>query len=240
MAVELKTSTLVIGTSLAAVNFAKENDCLVLFNTEPSFFTFNNTPQGAKEYEQWQNIASHLSMKGLNPFADKISALRINKETVDVFSHNRKYVVVYEKIVFFDDENIENFPFDEIPIKTHRVCDWFKVTSGTKHDYWTLETEDQFVNKIYFHTKITLPKYKDCVSESFLTKDELQCVDYSPTMSRLKTIDVMTKAGILGTKHTKTYRYPIKMQIKERQVFKIKEEIVQFKHNYSLDTREFK
>ena len=240
MAVELKASTLVIGTSLAAVDFAKENDCLVLFNTEPSFFTFSNTSQGTKEYEQWQDIASHLSIKGLNPFADKISSLRINKEAVDVFSRNRKYAVAYENIVFFDDENIENFPFDEVPIKNYRVCDWFKVTSGTKHDHWVLKTEEQFVNKIYFHTKITLPKYKDCVSESFLMKDELQHVDYSSTMSRLKTIDVMTKAGILGTKHTKTYRYPIKMEIKERQVFKIKEEIVETKDNYSLDTREFK
>ena len=59
-------------------------------------------------------------------------------------------------------------------------------------------------------------------------------------MSRLKTIDVMTNAGILGTKHTKTYRYPIKMDLLERQVFKIKEEIVDKKDNYMLDTREFK
>ena len=50
----------------------------------------------------------------------------------------------------------------------------------------------------------------------------------------------MTKAGILGTKHTKTYRYPIKMDFLERQVFKIKEEIVKTKDNYRLDTRELK
>ena len=50
----------------------------------------------------------------------------------------------------------------------------------------------------------------------------------------------MTNAGILGTKHTKTYRYPVKMKLKERQVFKIKEQIVKKKDNYILDTREFK
>ena len=73
-----------------------------------------------------------------------------------------------------------------------------------------------------------------------MTESELNHVDFSSTMARLKTIDVMAKAGILGTKHTKTYRYPIKMDFLERQVFKIKEEIVKTKDNYRLDTRELK
>jgi len=50
----------------------------------------------------------------------------------------------------------------------------------------------------------------------------------------------MTAAGILGTKHTKTYRYPVKMKLLERQVLEIKNEIVEQKDNYTLDTREFK
>ena len=59
-------------------------------------------------------------------------------------------------------------------------------------------------------------------------------------MSRHKITDVMTQAGILGTKRTKTYRYPIKMQLIERQVIEIKKEIVKEKDNYILDTRELK
>ena len=120
------------------------------------------------------------------------------------------------------------------------MYDWFRVTSGTNHDHWLLETDDDFVNKIYFFPKITLPKYKDCVSESIISEKKLNHIDYTSTMARLKTIDVMATAGILGTKHTKTYRYPIKMNFLERQVLEIKKEIVKQKDNYILDTREFK
>ena len=240
MAVELNSKSLVIGTSLNALKYALENNCMVIFNTEPALFSFDKLGTGQTEVELWQSLASQLSFRGLNPFADKVTLIRIKDASVEVFCDNRKYVVSCEKILFFDDENIENFPFEKIKIKEYKVCDWFRVTSGTNHDHWLLETKDKFVNKIHFYTKVNLPKYKDCVSESFLELNELEDLDYTATMSRLKTIDVMTKAGILGTKHTKTYRYPIKMQLKERQVFKIKEEIVLNKDKYILDTREYK
>jgi hypothetical protein len=240
MAVDLRSETVVIGTSLSALEYARKTNSIILFNNEPSFFSLRKLENGDFEHERWQTTASSLSFDGLNPFADKISLLRVKEESLQVVCHNRKYNVLYDKLVFFDDENIENFPFDKISVLNYRVCDWFKVTSGTKHEHWLLETDDKFVNKIYFQAKITLPKYKDCVSESFLTTEEVNHVDFSSTMARLKTIDVMTKAGILGTKHTKTYRYPIKMDFLERQVFKIKEEIVKTKDNYRLDTRELK
>ena len=240
MAADIIADNVVIGTSLAAVEYARKNNSLILFNTAPSFFSFKKLASEELIYEKWQKTASMLSFNALNPFGDKISFIRVDKESIQVVCHNRKYNIIYKNIIFFDDENIDNFPFDKIPLLEYRVCDWFKVTSGTKHEHWLLETEDRFVNKIYFQKKITLPKYKDCVSESFLNEKELNHTDYSPTMSRLKTIDAMTNAGILGTKHTKTYRYPIKMDLLERQVFKIKEEIVDKKDNYMLDTREFK
>jgi hypothetical protein len=240
MAASITADNVVIGTSLAALEYAENNNCLILFNIEPSFFSFQTLTNEEVLYERWQRSASLLAINGLNPFGDKISQIRIKEEDIQVICHNRKYNIIYNNIAFFDDENIEDFPFDKIPLLEYRVCDWFQVTSGTNHEHWLLETEDRFVNKIYFQKKITLPKYKDCVSESFLKQEELNHVDYSSTMSRLKTIDVMTKAGILGTKHTKTYRYPIKMDLKERQVFKIKEEIVDKKDNYMLDTREVK
>ena len=240
MAADIRADNVVIGTSLAAVEYAKNNNCLVLFNTEPSFFTFKKIHSKEYEYDKWQSTASKLSLGTLTPFGDKISLIRIKEDLIEVICHNRKYSVIYKNIIFFDDENIENFPFEKISILDYKVCDWFQVTSGTNHKHWLLETDDKFVKKIYFHAKITLPKYKDCVSESCLSPAQVNHVDYSPAMSRLKTIEVMTNAGILGTKHTKTYRYPVKMKLKERQVFKIKEQIVKKKDNYILDTREFK
>jgi len=240
MAAEFTWDNVVIGATLSAVIYAQKMNYPILFNRPPALFKFKKLASGELEYEKWQDIASDLSLRGLNPFGDKITFIRIKEDKIEVICHNRKYAIFYKNIKFFDDENIENFPFDKIGIKNYHVCDWFRVTSGTNHDYWTLEDENDFVNKIHFFTKINLPKYKDCVAESFISQKNLNHVDYTSTMARLKIIDIMTRAGILGTKHTRTYHYPIKMQALERQVFKIKEEIVKEKDNYILDTREYK
>ena len=240
MAVEFEWDNVVIGSTLSALKHSISNQCPIIFNKEPCLFSFRKLSNGQYEHEEWQNTASLLSFKGLNPFADKVSSLKINSDTIDVFCGNKKYAVKYKTIKFFDDENIENFPFDKIEVKNYRVYDWFKVTSGANHPNLMLESDDDFVRKVYFFPKINLPKYKDCVTESFLAEEHLQHVDYTSTMSRLKTIDLMTQNGILGTKHTKTYRYPIKLDFLERQVIEIKKEIIQKKDNYVLDTREFK
>ncbi len=240
MVAEFYWENVVIGTSLAAIIDAQKTNCPVLFNKEPAFFKFKKLNSGELEHERWQAVASDLALKGLNPFGDKITSIRINKDTIDVFFGIRKYIIHYKNIKFFDDNNIENFPFHKVGVKNYHVYDWFRVTSGTNHDYWFLETGDDFVNKIYFYPKVTLPKYKDCVSKSIISKDNLDHVDFTSTMVRHKTINIMTEAGILGTKHTKTYRYPIKMNFLERQVIEIKNEVVEEKDNYILDTRELK
>jgi len=239
MVVEFKWDDVIIGSTLAAVIHAHKRGLPILFNRSPCFFKFKKLPSQEYECEVWQSIASKLALRGLNPFGDKVSFLRINPETIEVICHNRKYVIYYKNIKFFDDENIENFPFKAIDIKNYHVSDWFRVTSGTKHDHWFLDDNSEFVKKIYFFTKITLPKYKDCVAESFIDPARLNDVEYTSTMARLKTIAMMKDAGILGTKHTRTFRYPIKMELIERQVFKIKEEVLEEKDNYILDTREF-
>lgn len=240
MAAELNCDTVVIGTTLSALKYAQENKCTVLFNREPSLFSYRKLETGEFEYIAWQDTASAMAIQGLIPFSDKITSIRINEDTISVLCRNKKYTINYKNIVFFDDKNIENFPFEKVPVQEYLVCDWFQVTSGAKHDYWILEDEDKFVNKIHFIPKITLPKYKDCVSESYIAAENLNHIDFTPAMARIKTAQIMKSAGVLGTKHTKTYYYPIKLKFLERQVFEIKEQLLKQKDNYTLDTREFK
>ena len=240
MVVEYSWRNVVIGTTLSALSSAQKNNCPILFNKSPTLFTYKKIRDDKLECEAWQSIASDLAIKGLNPFGDKITSIRINADIIDVICQNKKYAICYKNIKFFDDDNIENFPFDKLDVKRYRVYDWFRVRSGAHHNNWILENSEDFVNKIYFFPKITLPRYKDCVAESMIEGDFLNHVDYTSTMARLKTIDTMAKYGILGTKHTKTYHLPIKLDFIERQVIKIKEEIIKEKDNYLLDTRELK
>ena len=177
-----------------------------------------------------------MAVKGLNPFGDKVNIIRIGDKKIDVFCQNRKYIVYYNNIKFFDDENIENFPFDSLKIQSYHLYDWFQVTSGASHKYDFLEGEDDFVNKIYFVPKITLPKYKDCVVKSIVQPEHISGHDFTSTMARLKTIEIMKKNGIVGTRHTKNYCYPIKMSLIERQSIKVKESVLKYSGSYILDT----
>ena len=59
-------------------------------------------------------------------------------------------------------------------------------------------------------------------------------------MVKMKTKEIMELAGIKGTQHTRTYRYPIKLEFAKREVSKIKEKIFKQKDNYTLDTRKLK
>ena len=105
MAAEFYWENVVIGSSLAAIIDAQKTNCPVLFNKEPAFFKFKKLNSGEFEHEKWQAVASDLALKGLNPFGDKITSIRINKDKIEVFCDNRKYIIDYRKIKFFDDEH---------------------------------------------------------------------------------------------------------------------------------------
>jgi len=58
MAADIIADNVVIGTSLAAVEYAKKNNSLILFNTAPSFFSFKKLASEELAYEKWQKTAS--------------------------------------------------------------------------------------------------------------------------------------------------------------------------------------
>ena len=69
MAVDLRSETVVIGTSLSALEYARKTNSIILFNNEPSFFSLRKLENGDFEHERWQTTASSLSFDGLNPYA---------------------------------------------------------------------------------------------------------------------------------------------------------------------------
>ena len=240
MVVEFEWDNVVIGTSVAAIEYAFETDSHILFNTEPYFFEFEKPIKGEIQKDKWQSLASKVSIRGLNPFGNKITSIRVNDKFLEVICGTKKYKVFYKKIMFFDDENIEGFPFEKLKWSKYNVYDWFIVRSGANHSYDFLERKDDFVKKVHFFNKINLPRYKDCVSHSIIKKKDIEDFNFSSTMTRMKTINIMDEAGIKGTKHTRTYRYPIKLEFVKREVSKIKEEIFKESSNYTLDTRRLK
>ena len=80
-------------------------------------------------------------------------------------------------------------------------------------------------------------KYKDLVVESNLEESELRSVDYSSTMARFKTIEMMKNAGILGTGHGQGKHRPVQIAFNRRNIIKNELIIYRKEGNIELGTK---
>jgi hypothetical protein len=190
--------------------------------------------------------ASHImAMQGRDFMGREIESISVNLDENRI-SVSSKYFRLknfrYSALTVFDTENIRGLPFEESEIEKYRVFDWFNVRSGTKHDHDFLESESDFAKKIHFYLspRIDGNKYKkDLVVESFLTKEQLYDVDYSDSLSRLKTLSMMRAAGIKGTPNGAGKNLSLKIELAKREVFPIKKFSKKQKNNVILDNRHF-
>ena len=80
-------------------------------------------------------------------------------------------------------------------------------------------------------------QYKDLVSKSTLSKEQLHHPDYSDSMSRLKTIAMMKEAGIKGTSNGSSQHLPIRIELYRREVQPNKEFDFVLQNNIIVDNR---
>ena len=164
----------------------------------------------------------------------KINSIPVNnwriedKQLVFITSGNKKVARDFDKAIHFDKE-----------IKEYSVYDWFQVKSGKMHDLDFIYGDSKFVNKLIFHTPRDPRSYKrgkDVVSVSYFNEEDLENIDYSPGIARLKALNMMKESGIRGrrngflNKEKGTHRhYALKIEHSYREV-KMKIESL-----YSLD-----
>jgi len=190
---------------------------------------------GANKLEVWNRLCFLMSLEGRIPFADKISSIRIDsqeKELKVVTSHSRLTQVCCNTVIIFDDENITGLP---IPTRIttdedeRKVEDWINVRSGMVHEYDMIETPSRFVNFIHFYPSDRIdgnhPDKKDLVAVSYLTKKQLNDIEYSDLFVRYKVLDIMKKAGIRGRRNGRDVNnpdkykyYAIKLEMNKRKV----------------------
>tara|TARA_Y100000310_G_C20124585_1_gene553043 strand:- start:165 stop:578 length:414 start_codon:yes stop_codon:yes gene_type:complete len=73
-----------------------------------------------------------------------------------------------------------------------------------KHEYDFLEDDDYFVNQILFYPTDRVDgnqPFKDAVSISYLTEEQLTSFDYSDINARFKTLKMMKEAGMRGARN---------------------------------------
>jgi len=227
-----KWNEVVIGGNLNAFFYARQKGCHILPNTLDSPFAYDKKGSldhlGINDLDVWQRLSYSLAMDGLNPLAGKIESIKIDSDdktlTVNVGT-SALIKISYDKLRIYDFEKVFGVPNQE-KIESYRVLDWFDVRSGMKHELDAIEDANtNFVKKIHFYLSKRIDgnkNKKDLIAESFLTKDQINDIDYSESISRLKILNMMKEAGITGKRNGLGRRLPIKIELWKREIRPIK------------------
>ena len=201
--------------------------------------------KGATELEAWERLSYVLALEGRDFLGRDIESISVNPDENELSVSSKIFrpkKLRFERLTVFDTEGISGLPFDEPDTQGYRVFDWCDVRSGGKHQLSTLESDSDLVRKIYFFLspRIDGNKHiKDLVAESWLSEEQLHDVDYSDSIARLKIINMMTNAGLKGTKNGSGRNLSLKVELTERSVHPVKKYSKSMYKDVILDDRHY-
>jgi len=257
---------LVVGSGLSAIVFAYLNNYTLINNEYRQPFRFDCFPSsfdlsllcvpskekilqtragekalGIPKMNAYKHLLFNLSLAGLSPLSDKVVSIKIKEDNVlDIATERSSFVFQYEKLYVFDDASVLGLPerMDIINEGLYKVIDWIDIKSCTTHPYDYFETEDDFVNEVFFypsdrvdghHTRI-----KDIVSVSYLTEEQIQNYEYSDTYATFKILNMMKEVGIRGARNgrdmldkTKYKYYALKIVTDRREIIPLEKALYQ-------------
>ena len=174
------------------------------------------TPDGVERFgnsksELWKRLCYSLSLSGLMPLSNNTRSMRIESGVLKVCVSNTKTIKFnFSQLHIFDGENVEGL-MECSDDKIYQVADWINVRSGMIHKYDLLETTSPFVNRMHFYPSGRIEgnhNKKDLVAISYLTKEQLNDINYSDTYVRFKVRSIMKELGIKGRRNGKNPNYP--------------------------------
>lgn len=244
----------VIGSSLEALTYSYLNNLPIVhtrtlkphfldrFNADQDLSSFNiqntqtvlkcnkeNIIVGINKIFLWEKLYFILSLSGKIPLESKCVSLRLEGDILKAATSKARLAKIkFNELIVFDDNSFTGLGSYDLRQKKYEVYDWFSVRSGMKHEYDILCGDDEFVNKIYFHQSDRVDgnhPFKDAISYSILTKDQLEDFEYSDINARFKTVYMMKQSGIKGTRNgrdslnkEKYKYYAIKIENLKRQI----------------------
>jgi hypothetical protein len=214
--VDFHWDSIVIGNELDAIRYAVEREAHVLRNRDPCIhsYEYDSLTESLTE-EEWAELSYQLYEKCLDPFTDMIDSIRVEQKDklIKVFTENDVYTIKYNTLSVFDTENVSGLAVTK-EILYYRVIDWFDCKGLFGVSFDEIATGDDFINKIMLFKTRRIDgdqKYMDLLCESFLTEDQLKSFQFSDTMARFKTEDVLRNHGAGDVKMTPWKRdiYPV-------------------------------
>ena len=212
---------IVIGHNLDAIIHANKTSSFFIRNSMDGIFPFDKISDDANlgelgyktQKELFNHLLYDLANEGKVPFGDMVESIRIDEDEKVLYvttPRGSRIKATYDHIRLFDTDKVSVPTFNVPGVEKYRVFDWYNVRSGSKHEHDHIISSDDFCKKIYFYLSDRItgnPKkgFKDLVVESILTKNQLHDVDYSDSISRLKTISMMKVIARAVTTMAKPY-----------------------------------
>ena len=233
----------VIHTKICKPHFLerfKDDQNLSMFEIDNKQITLktNNKaiPVGIKKIFLWEKLYFNLSLSGLIPLESKCVSIRLSDNIIRASTSKARLAKIkFNQLIIFDDHCFTGLGSYKIKEKTYEVYDWFKVRSGMKHEYDIIDGDNNFVNKIYFYQSDRVDgnhPFKDAISYSILTKEQLNDFEYSDINARFKTLYLMKKQGIKGTRNGRDSLNKDKYKYYAVKIENVKREVIESKNIY--------
>lgn len=248
-----KYDTVIVGSSLEALLYAYITKYPVFFaglrcpfefeHFEPAF-SFPNEPVvirtinsntgpievGNNKLELWNKLLFFLSFAGQIPITGEPNSLRIDNGTLRINSNNRLITIEPQKILLFDDLNVQGLGAAKQKIGNYISYDYVEFNSMYPHHYEVIKDNDSnLISEIWFVNPPIDVRFKDgFLISKFKKKKELER-DLAEYNIKFRLKDIFKKYDLKGKangfhhihKHIQRYKQ-VRYTLKERIIIEPK------------------
>lgn len=211
-------NNITIGHDLKALEYAYEHNTKLILNQ----IKFPEKFEPVYIKNAWGLLCTKLMLDGQVIGGDTVKKIRITEDVVQVVCEsNIVNEIEYENIFIFDDNNIIDLPEILEQVDEYKVIDVLTPVSLMSPPINTvIQTEDKLVRELYVSKK-TNSSTIELFAVSILTKEQLTDFEYSDTMVKFKSEELLKENNFLGTfRRSDVDRMPIELQVAERLVQK--------------------
>ena len=189
-----------IGGSLAALQHAYQTNSKLIINK--MFFPMPFERHWVRQ--TWGLIYYKLMMDGKIIGGDSVNGVKIDDEEVIVICKgNVVNRVPFDSITVFNDQNVLGLPDIKKELNENKILDIMAPQSFVFHDKrFDYESEDRLVSEIHvYKKKYNTPIYIWAVSN--LSTKDLQDFNFSDTMVKFKSEEILKQSGYTGKSHNR-------------------------------------
>jgi hypothetical protein len=222
---------IIVGGSLAALLYGYQKKIPVVWCQPKIPLFFETYNKWHSKEELWHQLAFQLSLSALAPMPSAgITSFRVEDGILKMFTDAPFFSTLkYDELMVFDDANLEGWDGELEYDRKYRVLDWINNRRSAPFSIAHRQTDDDFVREVYFYPSKRIhgnwSGKRDILAVSYLTKKQIENVEYCDTYVRFKVLHLMKEAGITGPKNgidkkhpTQHKRLSIKLETAKREV----------------------